>query len=685
MSEKYITVENLKRFLKNADKRYSSVKNNASQDANGLMSKEDKIKLDNIEANANNYVLPTASSTLGGVKTTSTVTSTSGLTACPIISGVPYYKDTNTRYSPFVKSGSSSASGLVPEPPKTQGDTRYLCEDGTWKEIDIDSAVHKTGNETIDGTKTFTSQIVGSIDKAEKDLNGNIITSTYATKSEIPTKVSDLTNDSNFISSTNLSKVATSGSYNDLSNKPTIPTVNNATLTIQKNGTTVKTFTANSSTNVTCNITVPTKVSDLTNDSGFIADVSGKADKATTLSGYGITDAYTKTQVDKKVSDLVNSAPETLDTLNELASALGNDPNFATTVANQIGTKANNSDVVHKNIDEIITSKKIIQTSAGHFDWSVPSWEMGTIPETDQSNANMWVYDKNTYMFYTQVWNRADGSVLHRTGVRNKFKDDVLDPTGTIKDNYFDVVINKDSNSYIQWSSGKVNNPIFPLTNNTFNLGTSTNKWKDVYATTFHGNLVGNADTATKATSNASGNELSNNIIKGLSVSGRTITYTKLDGSTGTITTQDTNTTYSSMSAAEATTGTATTARTITAKVLNDKIDEKIGNFETKSNAITGLSVSGKVITYTKGDGSTGTITTQDTNTWTAFKGATSSANGTAGYVPAPTKGNQNKFFRADGTWATPTKVNYANSAAYAERSMNNGPFYISGYQIYVG
>lgn len=55
-----------------------------------------------------------------------------------------------------------------------------------------------------------------------------------------------------------LAKVATSGSYNDLSNKPTIPTVNNATLTIQKNGTTIDTFTANSSTNKTINITVPT-------------------------------------------------------------------------------------------------------------------------------------------------------------------------------------------------------------------------------------------------------------------------------------------------------------------------------------------------------------------------------------------------------------------------------------------
>lgn len=45
------------------------------------------------------YTLPTASSTLGGVKTTSTVSTTTGLTACPIIDGVVYYKDTNNTYT----------------------------------------------------------------------------------------------------------------------------------------------------------------------------------------------------------------------------------------------------------------------------------------------------------------------------------------------------------------------------------------------------------------------------------------------------------------------------------------------------------------------------------------------------------------------------------------------------------
>lgn len=73
---------------------------NATTSTDGLMAAADKTKLDGIAAGANKYTLPTASSsTLGGVKTTSAVTSTSGLTPCPIISGVPYYKDTNTTYS----------------------------------------------------------------------------------------------------------------------------------------------------------------------------------------------------------------------------------------------------------------------------------------------------------------------------------------------------------------------------------------------------------------------------------------------------------------------------------------------------------------------------------------------------------------------------------------------------------
>ena len=63
-----------------------------------------------------------------------------------------------------------------------------------------------------------------------------------------------------------------------------IPTVNNGTLTIQKNSTTINSFTANSSSNVTVDISVPTKVSDLTNDSGYLttADLSNYVKLQTT-------------------------------------------------------------------------------------------------------------------------------------------------------------------------------------------------------------------------------------------------------------------------------------------------------------------------------------------------------------------------------------------------------------------
>jgi hypothetical protein len=50
-------------------------------------------------------------------------------------------------------------------------------------------------------------------------------------------------------------------------------------------------------------------------------------------------DAATKGYVDTAVSNLIDSAPGTLDTLNELAAALGDDPNFATTITNSIATK----------------------------------------------------------------------------------------------------------------------------------------------------------------------------------------------------------------------------------------------------------------------------------------------------------------------------------------------------------
>jgi hypothetical protein len=121
--------------------------------------------------------------------------------------------------------------------------------------------------------------------------------------------------DATYINGSTPATVATSGSYNDLSNKPTIPTVNNGTLTIQKNGTNVTTFTANQSTNATANITVPTKTSELTNDSGFKTTDTNTTYSIDTTTGNTITltgsDGTTKTKTINNVANATSATTAT--------------------------------------------------------------------------------------------------------------------------------------------------------------------------------------------------------------------------------------------------------------------------------------------------------------------------------------------------------------------------------------
>lgn len=89
--------------------------------------------------------------------------------------------------------------------------------------------------------------------------------------------------------------------YSSIDGTPTIPTVHDGTLTIQKNGATVKTFSANQSTAVTANIIVPTKVGELENDRGFtsnagtVTSVAVKMNSETkgTVTGSGTIDLGT--------------------------------------------------------------------------------------------------------------------------------------------------------------------------------------------------------------------------------------------------------------------------------------------------------------------------------------------------------------------------------------------------------
>lgn len=93
-----------------------------------------------------------------------------------------------------------------------------------------------------------------------------------------------------------------------------------------------------------------------------------------------------------------------------------------------------------------------------------------------------------------------------------------------------------------------------------------------------------------------------------------------------------------------------------------DSITNKPSTFAPSAHnhsVIKSLSVSGTTLTWTKDDGTTGNLTTQDTNTtYGTFKGATTSAAGSTGLVIAPVAGNANRYLRSDGTWAVPPDTN---------------------------
>lgn len=176
---------------------------------------------------------------------------------------------------------------------------------------------------TLSGNKTSAELgILTSNDLPTKtsDLTND---SGYINISFVPTLISELTNDSGFITSADLptlATVATSGDYDDLSNKPTIPTVNNATITFTQGGTTKGTITLNQSSDATIALnaggggavdsvngktgdvvldasdvgaladttTIPAKTSDLTNDSNFatVSQIPTNNNQLTNGAGY---------------------------------------------------------------------------------------------------------------------------------------------------------------------------------------------------------------------------------------------------------------------------------------------------------------------------------------------------------------------------------------------------------------
>ena len=155
----------------------------------------------------------------------------------------------------------------------------------------VNSGVNATKVTGYDSHIADTDVHVTTVDKATWNGKQDALTQTQLDNiATIPDKAN----------SADLATVATSGSYTDLINAPTIPTVNNATLTIQKNGTDVATFTANASSNVTANLSIPVNTSDLNNDAGFLTQHNPIDDELSATSVNALQNKVVKSELDGK-------------------------------------------------------------------------------------------------------------------------------------------------------------------------------------------------------------------------------------------------------------------------------------------------------------------------------------------------------------------------------------------------
>lgn len=137
----------------------------------------------------------------------------------------------------------------------------FYIPKGDKGEPGADGAIHYTAGIGIDITPQNVIQatglthvewgtVTGNIN-SQTDLQNALGDATTTAETYTDTKLADYT------PTADLATVATTGSYSDLSGTPAIPTVNDSTITITNNGTTVDSFTTNASSAKTIALSAP--------------------------------------------------------------------------------------------------------------------------------------------------------------------------------------------------------------------------------------------------------------------------------------------------------------------------------------------------------------------------------------------------------------------------------------------
>lgn len=324
----------------------------------------EKNKLAGIESGANNYSLPVATSNiLGGIKSGTDITIDSS-------GNVSINDDSHNHIIANIDGLQSALDGKV-----NSVDGKGLSTNDLTATLKSNYDAAYTHSQQAHAPSDAEKNVIVGIQKNGTDLTVN--SSTRKVNITVPTKTSDLTNDSNFATTTDLDAKVDKVTGKGLSTNDYTTAEKNKLAAIEAgaNKTIVDTALSSTSTNPVQNKVINTKFnsvqSDIDSKVPSTRTVNGKALSANiTLSAAdvgalpnttvipSIDGLATETYVNNKVAGIVDSAPATLDTLNELAAALGDDPNFATTVATKIGNKVDKVDGKGLSTNDYTTAEK---------------------------------------------------------------------------------------------------------------------------------------------------------------------------------------------------------------------------------------------------------------------------------------------------------------------------------------
>ena len=356
--------------------------------------------------------------------------------------------------------------------------------------------------------------------------------SSYAQTSDIPTKTSQLDNDSNFINQHQSIKTINSQSLVGTGNITISQGEYNKINTISVNNTNQI---PDSNKNV--NITVPTKVSQLDNDLGFITSGVVPTNYVTVNTAQDITAAKTfknatdTTKIDGK--EIIISGTSDFFTDYNTQAAVTNVP-----IINKLSSDGLSYDNNNVSLNYHREYHSFQSDTGTRLDYSkgilLRSEYSGTGGNDPSSEYSIYIASQHTNKDYNL------GGIYFR--YLSKGEDNVIQPENIISINSngvsfydstnFDRYVYFNSNTYVNPDNLQLSNAdisymsladyvkqsslyynransvitatsdtvIEPSSNNAISLGTSTNKFSNIYATTFNGDLSGNASSATTAT-----------------------------------------------------------------------------------------------------------------------------------------------------------------------------------------